>query len=92
LRRILRLGSAEATANALATRLAEPSLGYVPAVTLPVPAREPSLVVAEERCAACGASSEDAHGWAGYRDDELDAAESPELVFLCEGCAELEFG
>jgi hypothetical protein len=44
-------------------------------------------------CAECGTvSSSLAQGWRGYRTDDLEQGELPELAFYCPVCAEREFG
>jgi hypothetical protein len=44
-------------------------------------------------CAECPrVSSVTARGWKGYRTDEPDTDELPQLAFYCPACARREFG
>jgi hypothetical protein len=44
-------------------------------------------------CVECGVTADDhAEGWRGYRTDEPDTNDSPEVAFYCPSCAEREFG
>ncbi len=44
-------------------------------------------------CAECGTvSGSYAWGWRGYRTDDAEQGELPELAFYCSVCAEREFG
>jgi hypothetical protein len=44
-------------------------------------------------CRECGAVADPyARGWRGYRVDDPEENEPPELAFYCPWCAEREFG
>jgi hypothetical protein len=44
-------------------------------------------------CVECGTlSTVNASGWRGYRTDEPETDDLPELLFYCPSCAEREFG
>jgi hypothetical protein len=43
-------------------------------------------------CCECGVLSDDrAHGWRAVRAGETDPADTPELLFFCLSCWDLEF-
>jgi hypothetical protein len=45
------------------------------------------------RCTECGVfSDERAAGWRGYRTDEPESDDTPEVVWYCAYCAIREFG
>jgi hypothetical protein len=56
-------------------------------------AREPRDVGRRLECEECGRLSDGrAWKWRGYRADEPDTRDAPDVVLYCPGCATREFG